>query len=146
MQIEIGQGVDDIVFGMTEDDVVKALGSPDKIVVSEFGCRDLIFNLSKLVLKIEPENDVRLGWMEVHNKRARWADINPWTIERDALLELLTTQLDEPYELDDYGTMESYSFNESWVELQYEFNELSSFNFGVRYGANDEPLWPKSNA
>jgi hypothetical protein len=130
MEIHLNQGVDDILFGMTETDIIDRLGIPNKIVSTDLGNRDLIYNELKLVFKLELENAGLLGWIEVHNKISRWLNVNPWTLEREALLEFLSQHLEEDYQFDDYGHMESYTFTENWVELQYEFECLTSFNFG----------------
>lgn len=146
MRIELFCGVDDLYFGMSEPEIVTALGKPNKIIVSEQGNRDLCYFNQKLVLKVEPENDARLGWIEVHNRQARWLNVDPWTLSRESLLGLLTKELHDTYHIDDYGIMESYSFNKNWIELQYELGDLVSFNFGVPYDSNDKPLWPHKNA
>ena len=142
MHIEFGRGLDHILFGMTESEIVAALGTPDKTVITESGNRDLCYYCQKLILKIEPTNGGRLGWVSVRNRQARLADLDPWTTERGALLEHLEQELAEPYAVEDYGELESISFERSWVELQYELGELAAINFGVRYGYNDEPHWP----
>lgn len=142
MQINLNRGVDEIVFGMTEGEIIAALGHPDKIVITDYGNRDIIYNGLKLVLKIELENEKRLGWIEVRNRQAKWVGINPWRQKRETLLGLLSRDLEDSYELDDYGQMESYSFKKNWIELQYELGELTSFNFGVLYDVNNKPLWP----
>ena len=99
-----------------------------------------LFIFAKLILKIEPSD--RLGWIEVHNREAIWLHICPWRLSKISLLEKLSDALKDSYEIDDYGRMESYSYKNAWLELQYEFGELYSFNFGVGYDENDEPIWP----
>jgi hypothetical protein len=140
MLIQLELGVDGIAFGMSEAQLVKLLGEPSKVYLDDNESRDLAYYRLKLVLKIEPNG--RLGWIEVHNREAVWNGINPWTTDQATLLKLLSQHLGEPHELDDYGRMESYCFPESWVELQYEVGQLTIFNFGVRYGENDEPIYP----
>lgn len=142
MLIQLDRGVDDITFGMSEPEIVKLLGEPSKVYFDVNESRNLAYHKLKLVLKVEP--DGRLGWIEVHNKEAVWDGINPWSTNQETLLKRLSECLSEPYELDDYGSMESYCFREGWVELQYEVGELATFNFGVRYGENDEPMWPNA--
>jgi hypothetical protein len=142
MLIKLGCGIDNILFGMTEKEIVELIGLPDKVVIDGYNNRNLIYNRLRIILKIELENESRFGWLEIHNKQARWNNANPWELERKFFLELLSTSLNDSYSLDDYGEMESYSFKENWIELQYEFGELASFNFGVNYYLNNEPLWP----
>jgi hypothetical protein len=142
MQIYLGRGVDQISFGMTESDLIDLLGVPDKICVNDSGNRDLLYYQLKLILKIEPSNGSRLGWISVRNRAARLGQMNPWAVGRIEVLAYLASQLGEVAALDDYEWMESYSFNRAWVELQFELGELTSFNFGVPYGDDDEPIWP----
>jgi hypothetical protein len=143
MNIQLGRGVDDILFGLTEAAILTMLGKPDKIDVSDSDNRRLMYYDLKLVLQIEPMNYDRLGWIRVHNKQATWNSINPWIMKCEVLLEMLSQFLGEEYEQEDYGHMESFSFYQNWVELQYELGELTAFNIGVLYGDDDEPIWPK---
>lgn len=53
--------------------------------------------------------------------------------------------LDEPFEMADYGEMESYYFPNHIVELQYRLGRLDAFNFGVPYDDGDQPKWPRSH-
>ncbi|NEO87632.1 MAG: hypothetical protein F6J87_25725 [Spirulina sp. SIO3F2] len=144
MEIVLGSGVDDIVFGLTETQIIEQLGSPNKIWVTEFNDRELSYYEQQLVLKIEAENDHRLGWIEVHNRGATLWGNNLWETPREQLLELLTSKLGEDYEFEDYSSFECYSFYENWVELQFGLGRLRCCNFGVLYGENDQPLWPES--
>jgi hypothetical protein len=143
MNIQIGRGVDEILFGLTETAILEMLGEPDKIDTSDSDNRRLMYYDLKLVLQIEPMNYDRLGWIRVHNKQSIWNAINPWMMKREALLEMLGQFLGEEYEQEDYGYMESFFFYQNWVELQYELGELTAFNIGVLYGDDDEPSWPK---
>jgi hypothetical protein len=142
MNIQIGRGVDEILFGLPEPSILEMLGQPDKIDVSDSDNRHLIYYSLKLDLQIEPLNDDRLGWIRVHNKQSTWNEINPWNVDRETLLEMLSQFLGEPYEFEEYGYSDYYYFRNNWVELQYEFGELNAFNIGVLYGDEDEPMWP----
>jgi hypothetical protein len=142
MKITFGQGIENILFGLNETEVVNRLGKPDKVTIDEYGNRELFFNSYKLVLKIEIENQNRLGWIEVHNSQAEFENINPWATEKNVLINLLCSQVTNSYEFEDYGFMESYFFPNYWLELQFEFNELVSINFGVIYDENYKPIWP----
>ena len=146
MQIHPALGVDRLLFGMTEQELAALLGQPDKVIVTDNGNRDLCYYDLKLVLKIEPSNGDRLGWISVRNRSARLTGVDPWSMTRKSLLTHLTKQFSEPYEMDDYGEMESYNFREIWVELQFELDELTSINFGVPYDPNDDPIWPPASA
>lgn len=142
MDIILGLGAGRVRFGMTEAEVQALLGSPDKIVTTECQDRDWLYNGEKMVLKFEPANEDRLGWLEIHHCEARWNGIAIFEVGQDQLLAELSSVLGEPYDYDDYGTLDSYFFEGNWVEVQYELGALRCFNFGVAYDANDAPLWP----
>jgi len=142
MNIEISRGLDRLLFGMTEKEVVTLLGPPDKIIVTEYDNRDLCYYNLQVIFKIEPANGSRLGWLSVYDPATTLGDLYPWRISKDELLATLSAALSESFEVDDYGEMESYFFPEHHVELQYRLGRLHAFNFGVPYGADDEPLWP----
>ncbi len=101
MKIQIGRGIDDIIFGMSESEIIGKLGAPNKRVITENENIDLYFYSHRLVLKIEGENDNRLGWIEIHNKRARWDSHSPWLLNQNNLLRLLVQTLGESFEKDD---------------------------------------------
>lgn len=144
MKIVLGSGVDNILFGLTEHQIIQQLGAPDKIWLTDCGNRELMYFDLQLVLKIELKNDNKLGWIEVHNRSATLWGVNLWEVPRKELLELLFLRLNEEYEFEDYSSLECYSFYENWVELQFELGQLKCCNFGVLYGENDQPLWPES--
>ena len=54
MNIEISRGLGELLFGMTEQELISVLGKPDKIIVTEFDNRDLCYYDLQVVLKIEP--------------------------------------------------------------------------------------------
>ena len=142
MNIEISRGLDRFLFGMTEQDLATVLGPPDKIIVTDFDNRDLCYYNLQVVFKIEPTNDSRLGWLSVYDPVTTMGDLSPWKMPKDELLATLNAALGEPFEINDYGEMESYYFPEHKVELQYRLGRLDAFNFGVPYGDDDQPIWP----
>lgn len=145
MKIVLGSGVDNILLGRTEHQIIQQLGEPDKIWLTDFGDRELMYFERQLILKIESENNNRLGWIEVRNRSATLWGYRLWEIPKEELLARFVSKLGEKYEFEDYGSLECYSFNKNWVELQYELNQLACCNFGVLYGEADQALWPSVN-
>ncbi|RYG98317.1 MAG: hypothetical protein EON58_07515 [Alphaproteobacteria bacterium] len=142
MKIEISRGLDGLLLGMTEQQLTHALGPPDKVIVTEFENRDLCYYRLQTVFKIEPANDNRLGWVSVYDRTTTLSDLYPWEVPKEHLLATLGATLGEPFEVSDYGEMESYYFPKHVLELQYRLGRLDAINFGVPYGFDDQPLWP----
>lgn len=142
MNIEISRGLDGFLFGMTEQELIAVIGPPDKIIVTDFGNRDLCYYNFQVVFKIEPTNDNRLGWLSVYDPATTLGHLHPWRMPKEELLATLSAACGKPFEIDDYGEMESYYFRDHMVELQYRLGRLDAFNFGVPYGDDDQPIWP----
>ena len=142
MKIKIGIGVDNICFGLTENEALKLLGKPDKLYSTDCGCRRLQFNEKLIELSFEPENDYRVGWIEVHNPQAvLFKKMLIGLPEHDVALYLID-YLSEQSVVTDYGSFSSHEYKNEWLELQYEFGRLRSINLGVLYGGDDKPVWP----
>jgi hypothetical protein len=142
MEIQIGIGIGDILFGFTEGRVKEILGSEDKLYKTEFGCRRFQFNNKMLELSFEPDNDGLLGWIEVHNPEAILFGHKLLCQSKQKVLEILVTELGQPSEYNDYGSFDTAFYEEQWLELHFQFGRLTNLNIGVLYGKDDEPLWP----
>ncbi|WP_010605283.1 hypothetical protein [Pseudoalteromonas maricaloris] len=142
MEITLGYGIDSILFGLTEQQVIAALGKPDKTFFTDEENKRLQFNELLLELSFESENAHRLGWIEVHNKNVTIFGHQLIGKAMAEVVSILRAELDTEPTIDDYGSFISVTFEKEWLELQFSFNKLTNINFGVLYGKNDEPEWP----
>lgn len=142
MEIKLGYGVDSILFGHTEQQVIALLGNPDKTFFTDEENKRLQFNELQVELSFETKNDLRLGWIEVHNKNVAILGHQLIGKSMPEVLSILRVELDTEPTIDDYGSFVSVTFEKEWLELQFSFNKLTNINFGVLYGENDEPEWP----
>ena len=77
MKIEPKVGLDDIRFGMTRNEIISLIGNPTKEFEDEFGDLILCYNDRGISLKIEKENESKLGWIEVTNPKVELFETNP---------------------------------------------------------------------
>jgi len=141
LKIIIGKGIDNLVsFGMTENEVLNAIGNPDKVYFTDNDNKQLQYYNLKLNLKLEEEIGFKLGWIEVKNTASRIFDINPWLISKDQTIKGLQLHLNDSIEFEDFDSFESYSFKDNWVELQYCLGALTSINFGYLYDEKENPI------
>jgi hypothetical protein len=142
MEVRPGKGIGPLLFGLTEPELVRALGPPDKCYRTGSGALRLQYFGLRLEFSIEPENGNRFGWVEVHNPDATLFG-RPVVGELAAgVLPRVAEALAEAPEHEDYGWMETYFYARSWVELQVRFGRVESVNCGVVYDESDEPQWP----
>jgi hypothetical protein len=142
MDIAIGIGIGDILFGFTESKVKEIIGSEDKLYETDSGCRRLQFYDRMLELSFEPDNDGLLGWIEVHNPEAKLFGHKLLWQPKSRVLELLAAELGQPSECEDYGSFDTAFYEDQWLELHFHFGRLTNLNIGVLYGKDNEALWP----
>jgi hypothetical protein len=142
MDILPGIGVGDLRFGMTKAQVFERLGFPNKSYLSSSNDREVQYFERRLVLKFETGNGDRLGWIEVHGYDSVMFGESPWGLPQPQVVELISRSLKEEPEHEDFGSFESLTWHDHWVEAQFQFGRLSCINLGVRYDDDDSPLWP----
>jgi hypothetical protein len=146
MEICPGTGIGQFHFGLTEPEVVRTLGPPDKSYRTDCGALRLQYYWLRLEFSIEPNNHNRFGWVEVHNPDATLFGRRVVGEPVAAVLPFLTQALAEEPEHEDYGGLETYFYARNWVELQVEFGLVQCVNCGVVYNEADAPLWPSVEA
>ena len=141
MELVIGRGLDNILFGMRETDVVAVLGSPDK-GYEEDGERRLCFNQLRCSFWF---SDDRLHWIRCANSKLTLFGKHLYNRPSEEAIVFLSSKLKESPELEDYGEWESHIFPQHWLELQFDYDTLSKVCFGHLFGEDDEPVWPISD-
>lgn len=144
MEVTPGIGTDIIRFGITEAEAIALLGEPDKTYATDEGSNRLQFNLLRIELSFEPENENRLGWIEIHNPEVSLGGRKLIGSSQQEVLGFVSGLLDEQPEIEDYGSFLSVSYDENWVELQFQFGSLDCINVGVHYDESEKPKWPSS--
>lgn len=142
MEIVIGTGIGNLLFGFTESQVKEILGLEDKLYETDSGRRVFQFYDEMLALSFEPDNDGLLGWIEVYNREATLFGHKLLWQPKQKVLELLSTELGQPSECEDYGSFDTVFYAEQWLDLHFMFGQLTNLNIGVLYGKDNEPLWP----
>ena len=140
MHIEIGKGLSNTLFGISEKDIINKFGRPDKVYIDEYKDKYLQYYKSQVVYKLESEYNNILGWIEVYNKNAILFGKNFFNMSQKQVIEYITNELNEEPTLDDYSSFESYTFNNNWLELQFTLGKLRNINFGYLFDENDEPI------
>ena len=130
MNIHIGVGLDDMKFGMSEENIVNKYGKPDKTYLTDDKNTRYVYNELLLELSFEKENNNLLGWIEVYNSDALLNGQQLIGLKREKVLSFLSTFINEEPEIDDYGSFLSITYNEIWLELQFSFDRLRNINFG----------------
>ena len=141
MKINLRNGIDRLLFGMKQQDVVALYGKPTKEYKDEDENIVFMYNTEKLRLTFYAEEDFRLGYI----------------IASDADLEVLETKVigrkveDVKRDLagnglvkwtqEEFDTFENWFNEENWVILQSEFSDVVKVEVGAIINDKDDFEW-----
>ena len=139
MNISIGKGIGEFTFGQTEEEIIVIQGQSNKKYTDEFGDIYVKYNSLEMTFKFEKEHDYKLGWIETSNIKTKLLDFSPWKTQKEILIPKLNEILSDTPEVEDYGSFESVTYNNSWLEFQFEYGNLKQINFGVLFDKQNNP-------
>ncbi len=121
---------------------VSILVNQTKYMCTDFDCKRLQFYTRRIELSFEADDGNLLGWMEIYHPDAVLFGVKVIGMMQKQVLDLVSKHLREKPELEDHGSFISVFYEDSWLELQFEFGSLHSIHLGVLYDESDEPIWP----
>ncbi len=138
MKLNPKNGIDQLLFGMKQKDVIAIYGTPDKQFTDDDENIIYLYNKSKLRLTFYEDEDFKLGYMITSNSEATILD--QLVIGRN-VSEVKKELPFQSWEKEDFDSTENH-FNESnWLILQSEFEEISRVEIGAIINDNDEFEW-----
>lgn len=140
MLLTLGKGFDEINFGANKNFLARTLGEPDKIDRDESGCPLLIYNTLRCTLWLNEKG--LLHWIQCSNRSARLLDQAIVDTPIESTLSKLCQILGDEYEFEDYGSMDSYTFDSQELELQVTYGLVSAVCFGHFWADDDQPVFP----
>lgn len=138
MKLNPKNGLDELLFGMLQKDVINLLGTPDKEFEDDDANKILLYNNKKLRLTFYEDEGFKLGYIISSNEHLTFLDktiINSDVLEfKNHLIEKGIKQ----WEIEEFDATENH-FNESnWLTLQSEFGKIIRVEIGAVFNENDE--------
>ena len=135
MIVNLKNGIDKLLFGMKQNDVLKLYGQPDKQFSDDDDNLIFIYFDTKLRLTFYQEEDFRLGYIISSNPNL--VVLNHLVIGKK--VDELKNELPfKSWEIENFDSSENH-FNESnWLILQVEFNEVVKIEIGAIINDKDE--------
>jgi hypothetical protein len=141
MKINLKNGIDKLLFGMKQNDVIALYGKPNRNYKDEDDNLIFAYNNLKMRLTFYQEEDFRLGYivasspdLELLGNKVIGKKIS------DAKKELATKGITK-FIQEDFDTFENYFNEDNWFILQTEFDEVVKFEIGAIINAKDEFDW-----
>ena len=141
MEIKLKYGIDNLLFGMKEQDVTKILGKPDTQYKDEEENVVFMYNARKLRLIFYKEEAFKLWYLTTTNPIVKlfntsligknWSDVFP-VLEKHKV---------KSFETDTVEGMMSYFNEENWLFVHVDYNEIVKIEVGAVFSDKDEFDW-----
>ncbi|WP_298121856.1 hypothetical protein [Flavobacterium sp.] len=138
MKLNPKNGIDLLLFGMKQKDVITLYGSPDKQFEDEDKNIIFLYNQHKFRLTFYEDEDFKLGYIISSNPNLTLLE---HSIIGKNVKEIKTILPFKSWEEESFDSTENH-FNESnWLTLQSEFDEIIRVEIGAIINNNDEFEW-----
>ena len=141
MKINLKNGIDKLLFGMKQNDVIALYGKPNRNYKDEDDNQIFAYNTLKMRLTFYQEEDLKLGYIVASSPDL---ELLGNTIIGKKITEVkkeLATKDINKFTQEDFDTFENYFNEDNWFILQTEFDEVVKFEIGAIINAKDEFDW-----
>lgn len=138
MKVNLKNGIDILLFGMKQKEVISLYGNPDKQFNDDDNNVIYIYNSLKLRLTFYEDEDFRLGYIITSNTNTTLFDKK---IIGENVEKVIGDLPFKNWETEDFDSTTNH-FNESnWFTIQSEFNEITRIELGAIINDKDEFDW-----
>ena len=139
MKIIPKNGIDKLIFGMKQPDVVAIYGKPNKQFKDEDKNVIYVYNEQKLRLTFYDDEDLRLGYLISSHENLTLFDKN--IINRNIEEVKLELPTFKSWEKEDFDLAENHFNEDNWIILQTEFGKIANLELGAIINSKDEFDW-----
>lgn len=138
MEIKLKYGIDNLLFGMKEQDVTKILGKPDSSYKDEDENVIFVYNSRKLRLTFYKEEDYRLGYMTTSNPIIKLFTTTLIGKNWSEVYSILEKNKIKPFESDTAEGVVSYFNEENWLFFHVDYNEIVKIELGAVFKEKED--------
>lgn len=138
MEIKLKYGIDNLLFGMKEQDVTKILGKPDSSYKDEDENVVYVYNSRKLRLTFYKEEDFRLGYMTTSNPIVKLFNTSLISKNWSEVYPILEKNKVKYFESDTIEGILSYFNEENWLFFHLDYNEIIKIELGAVFKEKED--------
>lgn len=144
MKIKIGIGIDNIIFGMFQEDVKAIWGNPDRVSLTEKDSGIVYsYNDRMVKLKFDEEEELKLYTIETFNPDTIMFNQKIIGKKKDEIRSILKDNRYKEPKYEEYDFFETLFCEEVRSTFEFEFDKLRSIEFSPLFNNDDELIWPK---
>ena len=141
MEIKLKFGIDKLLFGMKQKDVEALYGKPSAQYEDEEDNVVYVYNAHKMRLTFYDEEEMRLGYITSTNPNLELFGTTiigkPW---REVKTLLQNNKLSK-FETEVVDGTENFFFEENWLFVNVDYNEVFKIEIGAIFTDDDEFDW-----
>ena len=141
MKINLKNGIDKLLFGMKQNDVIALYGKPNRNYKDEDDNPILAYNVLKMRLTFYKEEDLKLGYIVASSPDLELFGNKVIGKKISEVKKELATKGITKFTQEEFDTFENYFNEENWFILQTEFDEVIKFEIGAIINDKDEFDW-----
>lgn len=141
MIIHLKNGIDKLLFGMEQKDVIAIYGNPNQKYKDEDDNVIFTYHQLKIRLTFYQDEDFRLGYIIGASPDLVLFEYKIVGKKTSSVLKELEPKGITKFTQETFDTLENYFNEENWFILQTEFDEVVKFEMGAIINAKDEFEW-----
>jgi hypothetical protein len=141
MKINLKTGIDKLIFGMKQNDVIAIYGKPDRNYKDEDDNVIFAYNTLKIRLTFYQEEELKLGYMVASSSELELFDNKVIGKQIKEIKKELSRKGVAKFTQEEFDTFENYFNEENWFILQTEFDEVVKFEIGAIINDKDQFDW-----
>jgi hypothetical protein len=131
MELNLKNGIDKLLFGMRQKDVIAIYGVPQKKIIDEDQNILYIYNQQKWQLTFYEDEDFRLGYIVCANPELTLFSNKIIGVPTDEVKAMLQPKGLKTWELEEFDLDENYFNEDFWLVLQSEFGYVAKIDIGA---------------
>ncbi len=141
MKINLKNGIDKLIFGMKQKDVIAVYGKPDRDYKDED--ENVIFTYNKLKMRLTfyKEEEFKMGYIVASSPQLelfgnKLIGKNIKDVKKDLASKNITK-----FSQEEFDTFENYFNEDNWLLMQTEFEDVVKIELGAIINQKDEFDW-----
>lgn len=144
MEVNVGVGLDNLIFGMSQEEIKSILGEPNKINNDELDYGIVYyFNKEMITTKFDEEEGLKLYSIDVYNTDVILLKQKIIGKSIEDIKNILIKNGYSNFEYEDYHSFDILYCEEICATFMFEFNRLKSIEFSPLYINENDIAWPE---
>ncbi|KAB1155521.1 hypothetical protein [Flavobacterium luteum] len=141
MNVNLKFGIDKILFGMKQNDVIAICGKPDRNYKDEDDNIILAYNSLKMRLTFYKDEAFKLGYIVASSSEMKLLGTTVIGKKISDIKKELAEKGLVKFTQEEFDTFENYFNEDHWLILQTEFDEVVKVELGAIINSKDEFDW-----